>query len=123
MITSHQVAKLETQFTRGLISAAEFAAELMHIATMKAKALTTTYSVTLLVDGHRAGGQKEATLEEVTALSECGCCEPYLDVTAPECEFGCVSLQFAEDLKASGQAMIVTRTMEGVSVLVVHVNK
>lgn len=123
MTTSTRIAKLEAQFDRGLITAAEFASELMHLATLKAKELTTTFTVTLMVDGHKAGGSTKAPLDEVATLAECECCEPYLDSVGKDCEFGCTSLRFMEDLKEFGQAMIVNRTSYGVSVLTAYVNK
>lgn len=109
------VSNLDTQFKRGLLSAADYAWELQAAVSIKLDDLRTTYTIVHLVDGEVAGKSKESTLSEVKEAARCYKCLE--DSSCP-----CDTDGFLSELQATGKAVKVDYDPFGTTVITAYKN-
>lgn len=82
-----------------------------------------TYTVQVMVDGHRAGGSKAATQAELWGLIRTPECTDHI----AECDTKCDAFTFMSDLGRSGKAIMVDHHEimgeKSVSVFYAYINR
>lgn len=113
------VAKLDTQFKRGLLSADDYSFELEVLMRLKREELSTTYTVIHLSDAEMAGKTTEAVWSEVCGIMVCYSCT---EGVGPVCT-NCAVDEFLSELASNGKAMMVTQDEFGTTTVVAYKNQ
>lgn len=112
------ITKLDTQFKRGLLSAADYSWELQLITSSKVEELANTYTIITMADGEVCGKSTQSLWTEVQELVTCYKCTEMVDKCV-----NCPTDEFLSELDASGKAVMVTRDAFGVSTVVAYKNE
>lgn len=112
------ITKLDTQFKRGLLSAADYSWELQLITSSKVEELANTYTIVHLVDGEVIGKSTESTWYEVCEIVECYKCT---EMNAPCAD--CPTDAFVSELSSNDKAVMVTHDAFGTTVITAYKNR
>lgn len=112
------ITKLDAQFKRGLLTAADYSWELQLITSSKVEELANTYTIITMADGEVCGKSTQSLWTEVQELVTCYKCTEMADKCA-----NCPTDEFLSELDASGKAIMVTRDAFGVSTVVAYKNE